>query len=249
MRYQRASSRVHRRPRWPGHVRRWVAVLALAGLVACGGGGGEGEGEADNAVDLVVVAVDRTGVADQQTWPEEVAGQVGARTERAMAEGATRLELIGIGSNTQQAARVVTVDLDGVEGNTAAKRDQARRRLVESVAAAAGQVAAQPVTTSGTDVLAALEQAADLCDGPGVRSCSILLASDMEDQRVSLAASDEEAIAGLAPGMPDLDGVAVEVTGIGASGAGGSVTTRVEAVWARLFEQAGAVDVRIARSL
>lgn len=237
----------------PHRLVAWWVLLALgllAGLVACGGGGGEGGGEAARGVDLVVVAVDRTGVADQQTWASEVAGQVGARTERALAEGATRLELIGIGSNTQQAARVVTVDLDGVEGNTAAKRDQARRRLVERVAAAAGQVAAQPVTTTtGTDVMAALEQAADLCHGPGVRTCSILLASDMEDQRASLAASVEEAVAGLAPGMPDLAGVGVDVTGIGASGAGGDVVTRVEAVWARLFEQAGAVDVRIARSL
>jgi hypothetical protein len=226
-----------------------LAPGLFAGLVACGGGGGEGRAESDRGVDLVVVAVDRTGVADQETWAAEVAGQVGARTERAMAEGASRLELIGIGSNTQQAARVVTVDLDGVDGNTAAKRDQARRRLVESVAAAAGHVAAQPVTTSGTDVLAALEQAADLCHGPGVRTCSILLASDMEDQRVSLAPSAEEAIAALASGMPDLAGVGVEVTGIGASGGGGAVATRVEAVWTQLFEQAGAVDVRIARSL
>lgn len=237
---------------WGLTARRFVQAVAFALTVAIVSGCADVDsgGEDGSAVDLVVVAVDRTGVADQQTWASEVAGQVGARTERALAEGATRLELIGIGSNTQQAARVVTVDLDGVEGNTAAKRDQARRRLVERVAAAAGQVAAQPVTTTtGTDVLAALEQAADLCHGPGVRTCSILLASDMEDQRVSLAASVDEAIAGLAPGMPDLDGVGVEVTGIGASGAGRSVTTRVEAVWAELFEQAGAVDVRIARSL
>ena len=242
---------MHYRHASPKIVASWVLLAPglLAGLVACSGGGGEGGGDDGQGVDLVVVAVDRTGVADRETWAAEVAGQVGARTERAMADGANRLELIGIGSNTQQAARVVTVDLGGVEGNTAAKRDQARRRLVESVAEAAGQVAAQPVTTNGTDVLAALEQAADLCHGPGVRSCSVLLASDMEDQRVSLATSVEDAVAGLSPGMPDLAGVHVEVTGIGASGAGGDVATRVETVWSQLFEQAGAVNVRIARSL
>ena len=146
---------MHYRHASPKIVASWVLLAPglLAGLVACSGGGGEGGGDDGQGVDLVVVAVDRTGVADRETWAAEVAGQVGARTERAMADGANRLELIGIGSNTQQAARVVTVDLGGVEGNTAAKRDQARRRLVESVAEAAGQVAAQPVTTNGTDAI------------------------------------------------------------------------------------------------
>jgi hypothetical protein len=73
--------------------------------------------------------------------------------------------------------------------------------------------------------------------------------SDLEDQRVLAAPSAEAAVEELGELVPDLTGVSVQVSGLGASGADAATVQQVKATWLALFEQAGAVDVRIARSL
>lgn len=228
-----------------------VAVLALLALlcllttllVGCE----TGDDEADRH--QLVIAIDRTGVAQASSWQAEVAAQTQAALEDGIQDGVDQVSLLSIGSDTNQTATVATADLTSIEGNTRAKRDAARQTLINEIASAAAQVAAQPVETSGTDVFAALEQAASLCHAPEVTECSVLVISDLEDQRVTGAPSAEEAIASLAALMPDLVGISVQVSGLGASGADAATVQKVKTVWSTLFEQAGAVDVRIARSL
>ncbi len=196
-----------------------------------------------------IILIDRTGVAQVETWQSEVATQTAAAVHRALDEGVAQVDLAAIGSNTDQAATVATADLTGIEGNTEAKRDAARQALVDDIATAAAEIASQPVDTAGTDVFAALDQAASLCQAPEVSECSVLVISDLEDQRVTGAPSAEEAANALRPLMPDLTGISVQVSGLGASGADAATVQKVRAAWVVLFDQASAVDVRIARSL
>lgn len=196
-----------------------------------------------------VLAIDRTGLAQIESWSAEVATQTQAALEAAVADGVDHVDLIAVGSNTQQVATIAEADLNDIEGNTEAKRDAARQTLLDNIASAAAQAAAQPVDTAGTDVFAALDQAASLCQAPEVTECSMLLISDLEDQRVTGAPSAEEAITSLAPLMPDLTGVSVQVSGLGASGVDAATVQKVKAVWTELLQQAGAVDIRVARSL
>lgn len=212
-------------------------------LVSCGSGTGT------SARHELVIAIDRTGVAHAETWQAEVATQTQAALETAVTDGVDHVDLLSIGSNTQQVATVTEADLHDVEGNTEAKREAARQALIEGISSAAAQVAAQPVETQGTDVFAALHQAAALCQAPENTECSVLTFSDLEDQRVLAPPTPEAAVDELADLMPDLTGVSIRVAGLGASGADAATVEKVRATWTELFEQAGAVDVRIARSL
>jgi len=241
-----AAARVHIQRRAEGALRA-ILVLSLAVLVACAGDHAEAAQEDD--AEITVVAIDRTGVAEDETWSTEVAAQVMDEVERALDGGVDRVEIIGIGSTADATVQWATVDLTDVQGNTRSKREVARQQLVAAAGAAARELAADPVTTHGTDVVVALDQAVALCRAPGVGSCSILLASDLEDQRVTGAPSAAAAVEVLAPLMPELDGIPVSVTGLGASGAGSAVVTQVSDAWDSLLRAAGAVDVRIARSL
>jgi hypothetical protein len=223
-----------------------VLALASVAFAACGGGN---DASSQESSALTVVAIDRTGVAASQTWSTEVAAQVGGEVERALRDGVDLIEIIGIGSTPNDTVRWATIDLTQIEGNTRAKREAAREQLVAAAATAAQDLADIPVTTIGTDVVAGLREAAALCSSPDVEACSILLVSDLEDQRVTGAASAAEAIEALGPIMPKLGGIPVHVTGLGASGADSTVVTRVQETWDTLLQSAGAVDVRIARSL
>ncbi len=226
-----------------------VAVLAaLSVLLLVLGGCTTGDGRPESRRDLVLIP-DRTGVAQSDTWSAEVISQVRSTLEAPANAGADRVHVLAIGSNTDQTALAAMADLTAIEGNTRAKRREVRERLIEDVASAAGQVASVPVDTYGTDVFAALHQAASLCQAPEVEDCSLLVLSDLEDQRVLAAASPEAAVEDLADLMPDLTGVAVQVSGLGASGVDVATVERVRTAWTGLLSEAGAVDVRIARSL
>jgi hypothetical protein len=243
---RRAVARVHIQRRGEKALRA-VLVLSLAALAACNtrhAGAAQ-----DDVVGIAVVAIDRTGVAQDETWATEVAAQVMHEVERALDDGVERVEIIGIGSTAEATVRWATVDLTDVRGNTRSKREVARQQLVAATGAAARELAEQPVATQGTDVVVALDQAVALCRAPDVGSCSILLASDLEDQRVTGAPSAAAAVEVLAPLMPELDGIPVSVTGLGASGAGSTVVAQVHDAWEALLRGAGAGDVRIARSL
>jgi hypothetical protein len=246
-----AVSSVHiRRRRMKG--RRAIGVVpclmavTVVALAACGSGNDEPAHARDA---LTVVAIDRTGVAASETWSTEVAAQVASEVDQAIGDGVDLIEIIGIGSTPNDTVRWATVDLTEIEGNTRAKREAARDQLVTAAGAAAHELADTPVTTYGTDVVAALSEAAALCQGPDVGSCSILLVSDLEDQRVTRAASTAAAVEALTPIMPELAGIPVHVTGLGASGADSTIVTRVQKAWDALLHSAGAIDVRIARSL
>lgn len=196
-----------------------------------------------------IIVIDRTGIAQAESWQAEVAVQTQHALEAAVEDGVDLVDVISIGSNTDQTATVASVDFAEIEGNTGAKRAAARQSLVEQLVSAIAQVAAHPVETYGSDVFAALDQAASLCDAPEVTACSLLVISDLEDQRVLAASSPGAATEELGEFMPDITGVSVQVSGLGASGADAATVEQVEATWLALFEQAGAVDVRIARSL
>jgi len=222
-----------------------LATLCLlaALLISCG----RNNDEVDRH--QLIIAIDRTGVAQTETWQAEVATQTQAALEQAIDEDIDQVALLSIGSNTDQTATVATADLTAIEGNTQAKRDAARQRMVDDLASAAAQVAAKPVDTVGTDVFAALHQAASLCEAPKVTDCSVLVISDLEDQRLLAATSPVVAVEQLGSLMPDLTGVSLQVSGQGASGADASTVQKIKDAWLALFEHAGAVDVRIARSL
>jgi hypothetical protein len=242
-----AASRLHTQQSGR-KARRAVSLAAFLALVALAGCGG-GDVAAEEPVALIVVAIDRTGVAASETWSTEVATQVASEVDQAIGDGVDLVEIIGIGSKPIDTVRWATVDLTEIEGNTRAKREAAREQLVTAAGAAAHELADTPVTTYGTDVVAALSEAAALCHGPDVGSCSILLVSDLEDQRVTRAASTVAAVEALTPIMPELAGIPVHVTGLGASGANSTIVARVQEAWDALLQSAGAVDVRIARSL
>jgi hypothetical protein len=199
--------------------------------------------------EAMTIIVDRTGVAQAESWSAEVAVQTQQALKAAVDDGVDLVDIISIGSNTDQTATVASADFSSVEGNTEAKRDAARQSLVDQLVSATAQVAAQPVETSGSDVFAALDQAASLCAAAEVAQCSLLVISDLEDQRVLTASSPEATIEELGPLMPDLTGVSVQVSGLGASGAEAATVQKVKAAWTGLLDQAGAVDIRIARSL
>jgi hypothetical protein len=222
-----------------------IALMALA-PAACVGADGAESREEDSGL---VIVVDRTGVARQDSWGSEVGSQTRARVERALADGVDRIHVTGAGSNTAQTATAATVDVDAIDANTPARRREQERRLVNQVAMVASRLASQPVDTGGTDIVAALRQAADSCSSPDLASCSILLLSDMEDARVVRSTDPATAAGQLASQMPALTGVTVEVSGLGASGSDAATVSRVEETWTRLLTQAGAVDVRMARSL
>lgn len=241
-----AVARVHIHRRAEGALRA-ILVLSLAVLAACATDNAEAAQDEDVAI--TVIAVDRTGVAAGETWSTEVAAQVMDEVERALDGGVDRVEVIGIGSTPDATVRWATIDLTDIQGNTRSKREVARQQLVAAAGATARELAENPVTTYGTDVVVAIDEAAAMCRAPDVGSCSILLASDLEDQRVTGASSVDEAVEVLAPLMPPLDGIPVSVTGLGASGAGSAVVTQVHDAWDSLLRAAGAVDVRIARSL
>jgi hypothetical protein len=217
-------------------------------LAACACGGRD-EPAQNSRTDVTVIAIDRTGVTGNGTWSVDVASQVMAEVERGLDDGIESVELIGIGSTPKDTERWATIDLTHIEGNTQAKRNAVRDGLVTAAGAAARQVAEQPVTTYGTDVVAALTEAAALCNTPTVRRCWILLATDLEDQRVTNAPSAAAAVEELRPLMPDLEGIPLSVTGLGASGANSSLVDKVAEAWDALLREAGATDVRIARSL
>jgi hypothetical protein len=214
-----------------------LAAVATLVLVACSDQSGGAAGDA-RELDRTVIAIDRTGVTANETWPADVGTQVTAEVERGLDDGVDSIELIGIGSTPTR-----------VDGNTEAKRQAARQDLVTSAGATARRLVEEPVGTDGTDVLSALTEAAALCRDPRVRSCSILMVTDLEDQRVTDAPSVEAAVDSLAPQMPRLDDIAVRVTGLGASGADAALVTKVNDAWSALLQGAGAADVRIARSL
>ena len=243
-----ASLHIHRPAsrvmRWPNSTALMVAMAASIVVgVSCGGA------HEPRPVGLTVVAVDRTGVAHSSSWPVEVASQVMSVVETALDHHVDQIELIGIGSNQGDTQRLATIDLTGIDGNTRAKREAAREQVVAAAGATARRIAEAPVPSDGTDVIAALAEAAELCQDPAVGSCSIVLASDLEDQRVTGAASPDAAVAALGPLMPALDGIPVSITGLGASGADSALVTKVSAAWEELLHGAGATDVRIARSL
>jgi hypothetical protein len=225
-----------------------LAAVATLVLVACSDQSGGAAGDA-RELDRTVIAIDRTGVTANETWPADVGTQVTAEVERGLDDGVDSIELIGIGSTPNDTMRWATIDLTRVDGNTEAKRQAARQDLVTSAGATARRLVEEPVGTDGTDVLSALTEAAALCRDPRVRSCSILMVTDLEDQRVTDAPSVEAAVDSLAPQMPRLDDIAVRVTGLGASGADAALVTKVNDAWSALLQGAGAADVRIARSL
>lgn len=104
--------------------------------------------------------------------------------------------------------------------------------------------------TNGSDVFAAFHQAASLCQDPEVVECSVVLLSDLEDQRITALSSPEHAVPELGHLMPpDLSGISVQVSGLGSSGANAERVEKVRAAWELLLDHAGAVNVRIARSL
>jgi hypothetical protein len=229
-----------------GATSRAVLGLAIMAAAACSAGSSADESEGS---DLTVIAIDRTGVAGNGTWPVDVASQVMATVESAIGDDVESVDLIGIGSTPGDSLRLATIDLLHIGGNTRAKREAARQEVIATAGATARQLAEQPVTTNGTDVIAALTEAVALCQDPAVTRCSIVVASDLEDQRVTRAPSVDAAVDALLPLMPDLDGIPVTVTGLGASGADSALVTKVSAAWDALLRASGASNVRIARSL
>lgn len=236
----------------PGRLRAGGGVLAwgaLALLVLALPGCARGTPGADD-VRLLVLAIDRTGsIAQADTWQADVTTQAQTALEAAMPDGVDQVELIGLGSSTDQVATIARADFTDIEGNTSAKREEARQRLIADISSAAAQVAAVPVETSGTDVFAALSQVAFLCRAPEATECSVLLLSDLEDQRITALSSPEEAVEEAGHLMPDLSDISVQVSGLGAAGANAETVHHVKTAWELLLDHAGAVNVRIARSL
>lgn len=217
-----------------------ASIVAILLTLACSG---------PNPKDHGVTVIDATGLVRNEVWRQQATEQFGVVIDQAMAHGVDQLDIVLMGTNSADAGKVATVDLTKIEGNTDAKRTVARARLRARLVELIGQIVSQPVEGNGTDVVAAFRTAADLCRTDQPRSCRIWALSDLEDQRVTTAASPEAAKKAVQSLMPDLKGVPVTVSGLGASGADAATVARVEQVWTDLFDEAGSPSVHIARSI
>lgn len=222
-----------------------MLVLAGAGLAVVAGCSSPGTVPTPTSAEArkVVVVIDRTGVTESESWTYEVSSQTQEIAATVIADGAEDLDVVSMGSDAAAAAKVASVDLTDTSRNTSDKTKDAKADLARQVGQVAGSVAASPVTTNGTDVVAALQTAASLCRAEGNRMCTIYVFSDMEDSRILESADADEAVAQLQPLIPDLAGITVRVSGIGASESDADVVERVRAVWTELLASAAGTDL------
>jgi hypothetical protein len=103
-------------------MRALALSLVIVAAAAC-----SSDDEAANNLHRQIVVVDRTGVAQAESWQAEVAVQAQHALEAAVEDGVDLVDVISIGSNTDQTATAASVDFSSVEGNTGAKRDAARQ--------------------------------------------------------------------------------------------------------------------------
>jgi hypothetical protein len=194
-----------------------------------------------------VIAIDRTGsTRGTGTWPTEVTGIVKGQISQAFEHHIDTLTLISIGSDLADTAKVAQVTLDNLGCNNANTCADARSALANDAATAASQVAATPVSRAGTDILAAIETARALC---GTDRCSITLVTDGGDSRLATPGTAEQLAHKYGSELPVLDGVSVQLIGLGADGSNAMQVDRTQRFWTILLKHAGVTDPTIARSL
>jgi hypothetical protein len=194
---------------------------------------------------VLVVGIDRTGVARTRSWSSEVATVTAGLVDEAFAAGLDELDMIGIGHDMNETGRVARVNLR-LDCPTKDRCDEDRRRLRTQIAQVAGNVAASPVKETGTALIEAFETAGDICAG---HSCRVVMITDGQDSRLNQAASVDALLAQVRPTLTQLRGVSVQLAGLGADGSSARAVARAERFWIETLRAAGAVDVRIGRSL
>lgn len=224
----------------------FISLLSMACLTIAIVGCSSPSNHQDDTAKVVIV-VDRTGVAASQSWTTEVTSQAQAITTTAINDGDEHLDVVSLGSDAKAAAKVASADLTSTSRNTSDKTRAAKANLADKIGQVAGQVAGSPVTTDGSDVVAALQTAVSLCRANGTSSCKIYLLSDMEDSRILKAPNAKTAVAQIKPLIPDLSGIDIQVAGIGASGSSAAVVERVTQVWTEAL--AGASSADLARNI
>lgn len=194
---------------------------------------------------VMVIGIDRTGVARTSGWAGEVATVTSAAVDAAFVEGIEELHLIGIGSNMNATSRVARADLR-LDCPNEHRCEDDRKLIRNQVADAAGRVAAMPVRQTGTALIEAIQTAVDICAG---RSCQVILITDGQDSRLHGAESVDQLISQIQPTLPKLTGITLRLVGLGADDSSPQSVARAEKFWTRLLRGAGATDVRIGRSL
>lgn len=207
--------------------------------------------EAKAPVKSVLVA-DQTGIVNganayADSWKAEAGSTAGRIFDESVSGGVDQIDIVTLGTNSAQAAKVASVRLD-VRGNTEGKRDFSRRQLRGQFISAVEQVLSVPVETVGTDIATALQTAAGTCTSAGASCQGIWLLSDMEDTAVLSAPTDEAAIRDLEPRLPKLTGIKVTAIGVGASGSDPATVTRVRTIWPVLLKNVGAISIQLLRS-
>lgn len=214
-----------------------AVLLVLVGLLtACGGKGKQ---------QVAVFTIDRTGVAKTATWADEVFVITKAEVKKAIEAGATEADLISLGSGLGDTARAAKANLK-VDCPSAARCAEDHEALAQQLALAAKQVASAPIDHDGTDIFAATRTAVTICAG---RPCRITHVSDGGDSRLLESDSVEELVKKYLPVFPAVRGQVVHIDGVGADGSDPQFVDRAEAFWTQLLTEAGAIDVRVGRSL
>lgn len=150
------------------------------------------------------------------------------------------------GSGVGDTARAAKANLR-INCSNKTRCDEDRDALAEQLARAAKQVASVPVESNGTDILAATRTALAICGG---NPCRITHISDGGDSRLLEPLAVEELVKKYLPAFPtEARGQVVHIVGLGADGSDNQFVDRAEAFWSQLLAAAGAVDVRIGRSL
>jgi hypothetical protein len=194
---------------------------------------------------LVVLAVDRTAsVNGNGAWPEEVAAVARETVVRARENGATRLVVIGVGSNVADTAKATDVNL-AFECQNPRRCGEDLDRVAGQVSAIAARLAQTPPTSPGTDVVAALVSARDLC---GDHPCEVVVASDLEDSRLADPQSPAVLANSLSPSIPSFAGIPITLVGLGADGAPTAAVSKAETFFHLLLSAAGSTPV-ITRNL
>jgi len=223
----------------------WVAgaialSVTVAALSACGGP----STPQDKAVE--VIAIDRShSAAGTGSWPQEVAGIVQQQTRLAFENNVGRIVLVSIGTNTYDAAKVAQVDLKVSCSNDNVCKDN-KTIIATELGNAAGQVAAATVRKPGTDIVAALVTAKAICASA---PCTISLVTDGGDSRLNAPGTPQQLVKKFAIEFPNLNGVKVQLIGLGADGTDRTHVDRTKAFWTLALEHAGANDPIVARSI
>jgi hypothetical protein len=194
---------------------------------------------------LQVVAIDRTdSVTRSDRWAAEVRATVHKVVVDAYRDGAIRVVVHGIGANVADTAKVLDVSLKLPCSNDR-RCEEDLARVADQVATLSSRFAATPTPTTGSDIVAGLVSARDLC---GSGACNVVVITDLEDSRLADPRDPEQLAAEVAPQLPSFEGIDVTLVGAGADGAPTEAVARAESFFTHLLTASGTTPT-IARSL